>query len=277
MPLSPHNDFPQGVAHFTQEDQETYRQAFVKNQSCALGKPVGWKLALGAASTTNPLLGYTQPAIGQLLSHMIMYGSQAEINPSYAVLPLYEVDLFVRVKSTAINYAQTPQDIIEALDVVFPAYELPAGYTPLLSDLFGPQRGGPGLIPLLNGLARLAVLGNPIPIPGTRTIEEWAATLSSLTGTEKVTTQDGTFSRSFNSSVNFLTFALTLVQKLNALGYTIKKGDILSLGNLTGTNLVQETIQQVEATYTNLAPNGLPVTVTIFFTPQGPCVSESAA
>lgn len=276
MPLSPQYDFPQDVAQFTQEEQQTYRQAFVKNQSCALGKPVGWKLALGAASPTNPLLGYTQPVVGQLLSQMLIKGPQARINPNYAVLPIYEVDVFVRVKSAAINHAKTPRELIESLDLVFPAYELAAGYVPTLSDLFGPQRGGPGLLPLLNGAARLAVLGCPIKIPGKRSIEEWVTTLSSLTGTEEITTESETFTRSFNTTTNFVTFALTLVQKVQELGYTLKKGDILSLGNLTGTNLWQASIQEVKATYTNLSPDGQPVTVTVYFDPQGECTSSAS-
>ncbi len=191
---------------------------------------------------------------------MVICGPEAQIRNNYAILPLNEVDLFVRVKSTAINEATTAEEFVENIDAVFPAYELAAGYVPTINGLFGPVLNGNGLLPLLNGAARLSVLGNAIPIPGTQTIAQWITTLSSIEGQEVVNTTEGPINRPFDTTVNFVTFGLILIAKLNEFGHTLKRGDILSLGTLTGVNQFNGTELQMVATYTNLDPEG-PVTV----------------
>ena len=262
LPIDPVKDFPGNVANFTATQQEDYRAQFTRNSACALGNPVGWKLALGSATPANPTAGYTTPAIGQLLSKMIICGPNATISNNYAVLPFYEVDLLVRVSNIAINNATTPQQILENIDAVMPAYELAAGFTSSFDELVGPALGGNSLLVLLNGAARLVVTGTPIPVLGSRTIKQWQEILSgNIQGKEVVSTRTTPLVSNFNNA-DFLLFAQRLINKLNEFGYEAKPGDLLSLGSLTGLTLFTGNETAMSATFTNLDPNG-PVMVNL--------------
>lgn len=277
FPIDPVKDFPENIDSFTDQERADYRTEFTRNLACVLGSPVGWKLALGNASPTNPVLGYTQPAIGQLLDKMIICELAPTVNNKYASLPIVEVDLFVRVKDAAINQATTPEELIAHLESIFPGFELAAGYTSSLTDLAGPELGGNSLIPLLNGAARLAVLGEAIPI-SSQSSTAWVALLSgALTGTEEImrTTGPGT-TRTFGS-VNFIELLQVLLMKLQENGISVQKGDILSLGNLTGVNLYEGNEVRFEATYDNLNPDG-PLTVSVqFSTDTGLCIGNAGS
>lgn len=273
MPVDPDADFPVNILSLTDEEREQYRKLFVKGQAKVFGEPVGWKLALGTATPATPALGYTQPAIGQLLSRMIIRGSDVKIRNNYAVLPIYEVDLVFRVKSSAINHATTYEDIVRNIDGVYPFYELPAGYVPTILDLAGPLLGGNSLLPMLNGAARLGVLGKRIPVPGKLCTADWVARLSDIAGEELVIKSSGNILRVFNN-LNFLQFALTLIQQLNLRGLKARAGDILSLGNLTGTNLFDGTEEEMIARYDNIDPKG-PVTLRLLVdNVNGLCIAK---
>ena len=261
MPLDPKSDFPIDTAVYTKEQQEDFRREFVGHLSEVFGNPVGWKLALSAADYDNPVLGYTQPAIGQLLDRMIIKGPEARIKNDYAILPFYEVDLFIRVSDDAINDATTPEDIISNIDAVIPAYELPGGFVRSLDELAGPKKDGKGLIPLLNGLARLFVLGDEIPVPGSLSSEQWIERLNNVEGEERVITREKPITRPCKKAP-FVTFALTLLSELRVRGHKVHKGDLLGLGFLTGVNKLIGTEREMIATYTNLDPAG-PVAVKV--------------
>lgn len=259
MPVDPNADFPVDVTTLSDAEREEYRKLFVKGQSKVFGNGVGWKLALGTATPENPALGYTEPSIGQLLTRMIIRSSDARIKNNYAVLPIYEADLVVRVRNYAINHATTFEDIVNNIDGVYPFYELAAGYVPTVPGLFGSLIGGNSLLPMLNGAARLGVLGERIPVPGNLSTANWVARLSDIEGEELVVKPSGNVLRPFNNQ-NFLQFALTLIEQLNLRGIKAKPGDILSLGNLTGVNVFDGTEEEIIAHYDNLDPDG-PVTL----------------
>lgn len=278
MPIDPDKDFPPGIATFTDGQREEYRREFAKNISCVFGCPVGWKLALSAASPTNPVLGYTEPSIGQLFAKMNICSSEVRIRNDFAVGAAHEVDCIIRVSNEAINSATTPEQIIENIDAVFPYLELPALYVETLAQLAGPGAPffGNSLLTPLNGVARLGVLGKAIPVPGSRTTAKWIQTLMLVTGTETITTTNGPISRPFNNA-NYIEFALTLIRLLNKNGIRVKKGDLLSLGNLTGVNLFNPDELEIEATYTNLDPQGPVAMKIIVDNSNGLCIGSSAA
>lgn len=275
MPVDPNKDFPRTIAQFTDNQRELYRQEFAKNIACVFGCPVGWKLALGTASPTTPALGYTKPCIGQLFSRMNINSSEARVTSQYAIGATHETDLIFRVSNEAINNATTASDIIQNIDAIIPYIELPALYVQTLAELSGPAAPffGNGLLTPLNGATRLGLLGTPIPVPGTRTIDQWTAVLSRVTGTEETITSNGTITRPFNQS-NFITFALTLIRLLHENGITVKKGDLLSLGNLTGVNLFQPNELELKSTYNDIDPNG-PVTMRLIVDDaKGLCIGD---
>ncbi len=281
MPIDPVNDFPVNVAAFTPEEQEEYRREFTKNISCVFGNPVGWKLAVGAATPSNPILGYTAPVLGRILNGMIFCGAEATIRNNYAVLPIYEVCVYIRVSDAAINQAKTRADIVNNIDAVIPSYELAAGFVPTIQDLLGPDDGGNSLLILLNGAARLNVFTPPIPVPGSRTTAEWISVLSDLNGQEVVTIDNGPpIIRPFNDNVDFLNFALILIQQIHDHGFEVQVGDVLGLGTvtgaLTGVNPFEGNETKMVATYTNIDPNGT-VTVTMNVDNEnGICVGDAS-
>lgn len=276
LPVDPNKDFPPNVANFTDSQREEYRREFAKNIECNFGCPIGWKLALGNASPTTPVLGYTEPSIGQLFTKMIICSTEALITNEFAVGAAHEVDVIIRVSNEAINGATEPEQIIENIDALFPFYELPAFYVPTIQEIAGPNAPffGNALLTPLNAAARLGMIGNAIPVPGKRTTQEWIETLTRLTGTETIQTTTGTTVRQFGTA-NFMNYALTLITLLNKNGITVKKGDLLSLGNLTGTAPFQPTELKLSALYTNLDPDG-PVTMTLLVgNVNGLCIGGS--
>ena len=246
----------------TGQEQEAFRKDFVTQLTTFYGKPIGWKLALYAATPSTPLLGYTKPLLGQFLEQMILYGSTMHIKHNFATLPLYEVDFFVRVSNEEINQATTPEQFIENIDALYPAFELPDGFVSSFEKLEGPQKGGPSLLPLFNGLARLAVLAEEIPVPGSLTIPEWEKILSALSGEEIITTLEGTIKRSFNK-VDLVAAGLLFIQVLKKHNYRAQKGDLISLGNVTGIHQFTGTEQTLVARYDTLIEAGFHGTVTL--------------
>ena len=80
--------------------------------------------------------------------------------------------------------------------------------------------------------------------------------LSALEGVEEVTTTEEPIIREFNPP-NFIDSAFKLVQLIQKRSFR----DLLGLGTITGVNsLVDDSVVEAVATYTNLDPNG-PVTV----------------
>ena len=275
MPVDPNKDFPPNIAQFTDAQREEYRQEFAKNIACVFGMPVGWKLAASAATPASPVLGYTKPSIGQLFSRMNIFGSEARITNNYAVGAAHESDLIIRVSNEAINDATTPEDIIENIDAVIPYIELPALYVQTLAEIAGPEApfSGNSLLTPLNAVARFGLLGSPIPVPGERTTDEWITALSSVTGQEETVTTTGAVVKPFNGA-DYLNFALRLISLLKQNGITVHKGELLSLGNLTGVNLFQPNELEIRATYDTISPDG-PVTIKVIVDNQdGLCIGK---
>lgn len=83
-----------------------------------LGKVVGYKAGL-----TNPAVqkrfNTDKPVWGKLYEGMVLE-SGATVEAAFGARPLYEADMLVRVKSTDINQAKTPMEVLQAIDQVIP-------------------------------------------------------------------------------------------------------------------------------------------------------------
>lgn len=191
-----------------------------------LGAPVGYKAGL-----TNPAVqkrfNADAPVWGVLYAPM-MLADGAAVDAAFGARPLYEADMLVRVKSASVNHAKTPEDVLQHVDQVIPAIELPD----LVVQAPG-QLDGAG-ISAINVGARLFVAGAPIAVGPTRGDRaQWAQALRDMT---VVVSADGSeVDRGKGSDVlgHPLQAVIWLAQELQKSELYLKPGDLVSLGSFS--------------------------------------------
>ncbi|HZF80241.1 MAG TPA: fumarylacetoacetate hydrolase, partial [Rubrivivax sp.] len=148
---------PQGL---NAADGECSRGKFNRLLELQLGEPVGYKAGL-----TNPAVqkrfNADAPVWGTLYASM-MLANNATLEATFGARPLFEADMLVRVASSNINSAKTPQDVLDSIDQVIPAIELPD----LVVQAPGQLNGA--AITAINVGARYFVSGTPLAVPSTR-------------------------------------------------------------------------------------------------------------
>jgi len=219
-----------------------------------MGKVVGYKAGL-----TNPAVqkrfNTDKPVWGKLYEGMVL-PSGATVEAGFGARPLYEADMLVRVKSTAINQARTPMDVLEAIDQVIPFIELP--------DLLvqaPPKLNGAG-VSAINVGARLGVAGSPLAVPVLRA--ERYALLDALRDM-RVSLQDANGAslgggKGSDILEHPLNAVVWLAGALAQEGLALQPGDLVSLGSFSPL-LPPKAGLSVTATYDGL-PGAAPVRVT---------------
>lgn len=228
--------------------QEQYNALIGKD----LGGVVGYKAGL-----TNPAVqkrfGYDKPVRGTLYAGMIL-SSPARVPAAYGARPVYEGDMVAVVGDAArLMAAKTPLEALQALKEIRPFIELP--------DLvFDPQvkLDGPQLL-AVNVAARLGVLGDPIPLPGTA---ESVMKLAEMK-VEVVDQTGAVLGGGKGSDVldNPLNAVLWIAESLQAEGKALKTGDLLSLGSFSAL-LPPKPGTTVTVRYIGLTSSLIQVTVT---------------
>lgn len=192
-----------------------------------MGPVVGYKAGL-----TNPAVqkrfGYDKPVWGKLFDGMVLENG-AEVPAAFGARPLYEADLLVRVKSDTINQARTPEEVLDAIDLIIPFIELPD-----LVVQAPPRLNGPA-ISAINVGARLGVAGQAITVPAFRA-ERYAL----LNGLRDMTVllQDGAgaeLGRGKGSDIleHPLNAVVWLAQALAKEGLAMQPGELISLGSFS--------------------------------------------
>lgn len=200
--------------------QERYTALIAKD----LGRVVGYKAGL-----TNPAVqkrfNYDKPLRGTLYEKMILQAG-ARIPAAYGVRPVFEADMVAVVGDAAkLMAAKTPLDALGALKEIRTFIEMP-------DLLFDPQVKLDGTILLgANVVARLGVLGNPIPLPATA---DSVAKLAAM----KVEVLDQTGAvlgggKGSDVLENPLNAVLWIAESLRAEGKAVKNGDLLSVGSFS--------------------------------------------
>jgi 2-keto-4-pentenoate hydratase len=209
-------------------DGECTRAKFNRLLGTSLGPVVGYKAGL-----TNPAVqkrfNHDSPVWGVLYEAMLLKDG-AVVDAAFGARPLFEADLLVRVASADINQAQTPAEVLAAVDQVIPFIELP--------DLVvqAPPKLNGAAISAINVGARLGVLGAPIAVPAMRA--ERYALLDALRDMVVIVAEGGKeVDRGKGSDV--------LEHPLNAVvwlakdmarsggGAALKPGDLVSLGSFS--------------------------------------------
>ncbi len=212
--------------NLTAADGECSRAKFNRMLALQLGAPVGYKAGL-----TNPAVqkrfNADAPVWGTLYAPMLLQ-SGASVAANFGARALFEADLLVRVGSSAINQARSPQDVMAAIDQLIPFIELP--------DLVvqAPAKLNGAAISAINVGARLGVLGTPLVVPTTRA--ERFALQDALRDMTVIVSVDGAeVDRGKGSDVleHPLHAVVWLVQDMARHGMALKAGDVVSLGSFS--------------------------------------------
>jgi 2-keto-4-pentenoate hydratase len=195
---------------------------FVRRLSEDLGPVVGYKAAL-TNPTAQARFQLTHPLYGFLLEDMVL-DSGATLPADFAVTPMAEGDLMVRVKDASINQATTDAELLAALDAVIPFIELP--------DLIyaNPAQVNASALVAANVGARYGVMGEAIALEPT---DDWQTRLGNI----RVVIKNGQGQYLTEGTSRALGHPLTIVRwlrdTLNSQGIELRPGDLLSLGTLT--------------------------------------------
>ena len=210
-------------ADISMADAECGQKRLVQKLELALGPVVGYKAGL-----TNPSVqkrfGVTEPLRGALLQRMLLQEGK-DVPARFGARPVFEADLLVTVRNSAIHRARTHLEALKSLSLIVPFIELP--------DLVVAEgeKLSASLIVFINVGARLGVMGKGVPVEAT---EAFARSLAAMQ--VRVTDQDGRELAGASGSAIMghpLNAVQWLAKDLERSGVTLKAGDVLSLGSFT--------------------------------------------
>jgi 2-keto-4-pentenoate hydratase len=192
-----------------------------------LGPVIGYKVGLTHPAVRR-MFKTDDPVWGTLYQGMLL-PSGSVVPAGFGARPTVEADLMVRVGSDAINTAQTPEDVLKAIDQLIPFIELPDMMVeaPLTLDAHA--------LMAINVAARLGVTGTPVPIPSEPAQRD---AFARALGTMRLTMTDGEgrllgHGQGADLLGHPLNAALWLVQALRREGIRLQAGQFLSLGTFS--------------------------------------------
>lgn len=188
----------------------------------AIGAPTGYKIAL-ATVASQAQFRMSEPAIGILREpQFLRSGAVVELTGNRDVLVAFEPDLLVTVSDTAINDAETIEQVAAALGSVSAFAEVPQ-----LLSLPADASRAPMFV-AANAGARLGIVGDTIGFDRDDMLERLSAM--------RVTVEDGhsnlvSSAQGSDLMGHPLNPALFLVRKLREQGIRLAVGDRISLGS----------------------------------------------
>ena len=203
-------------------DGECSRAKLNKLLARDLGAPVGYKAGL-----TNPAVqkrfNADAPVWGTLYAPMLL-ASGAVVDAAFGARALFEADMLVRVSSTAINRATTPDQVLAAIDAVIPFIELP--------DLVvaAPPKLNGAAITAINVGARLGVMGEPIPVQRTAEFSNALRDMVAIVKGDGVELDRGLGSDVLEHPLNAVVW---LAKDMARSGQSMRVGDLISLGSFS--------------------------------------------
>jgi 2-keto-4-pentenoate hydratase len=148
----------------------------------------------------------------------------ATVEAAFGARPVFEADLLVRVADARINQAKTPEQVLQYIDQVIPAIELP--------DLVveAPPKLNGQAIAAINVGARYFVAGAPIAVQRT---PEFANALASMKIVVMGNGDD--LDKGFGSDVlgHPLNAVVWLAQDLARNGMALQRGGLVSVGSFS--------------------------------------------
>lgn len=215
---------PNPPASMTADGAACGRDKFTARLGEQSGRVIGYKAGL-----TNPAVqkrfNYSAPVRGTLFEKMIVRDG-AVVPAQFGARPLYEADLVVAVRSSAIHSARTPLEVLQQITAIHPFIELPDLMFEDPSKINGPA------LTYVNVGARLGVLGAAIPVRNSDPAMVNALrnmTVRLLDGNGKEL-DSGKGSAILDHPLNAVVW---LAADLKRSGITLKPGDLLSLGSFS--------------------------------------------
>jgi 2-keto-4-pentenoate hydratase len=206
-------------------------------------KVIGYKAGL-----TNPAVqkrfNASAPVWGVLYAPMLLQDG-ATIDAAFGARPVFEADLLVRVSDSRISQAKTPEQVLQYIDQLIPAIELPDLVVEAPSKLNGAG------VAAINVAARYFVTGSPIEVKRTQAFADSLASMKVLVmgGGEDL---DTGFGRDvLDHPLNAVAW---LAQDLPKHGLALKKGDLVSVGSFSKL-MPPKAGQKVEVQYQGLPDN----------------------
>jgi 2-keto-4-pentenoate hydratase len=243
-------DMPDGL---TDADGACTRAKLHDLMSQKGAKVIGYKAGL-----TNPAVqkrfNSDKPVWGRLYEGMLLPSGSA-VDAAFGARPLFEADMLVRVRSSDVNLATTPGQVLEAIDQIIPFIELPDLVVQAPAKLNGAAIGA------INVGAKLGITGQPIPVPAGEA--DRAALLVAL-GEMTILLSDGSggeIARGRGSDIleHPLNAVVWLAKAMAEEGLALKPGELVSLGSFSPL-LPPKPGLEVTLTYQGL-PGAAPVKV----------------
>ena len=212
----------------------------------------GYKVGL-TDSSSRDRFGITQPLVGVLFRTMILPdGAVIDLDSTTSLL--VELDLLARVKSTAINQANTIEDIARHIDAIVPFIELPDALFRLDGDNAAP------LLMAGNVGARWGVAGAPVTVDNAgELVESLPGLRLQLSDDTGAVIRSGSGSQILGHPLNSILF---LQKELALRNETIRPGQLLSLGAIGGP-LAAQRGRRYTAVYSGYGPGSFSVSVLI--------------
>lgn len=185
-------------------------------------KPVGYKAGL-----TNPAVqkrfNASAPVYGVIYEPMLLKNGTT-LDAAFGAKPLFEADLLVRVADVRINQAKTPAQVLQAIDQVIPALELPD----LVVEAPGKLNGA--AMAAINVGGRYFVTGTPIAVQHTPQFLDALANMKVLLLGDSQLLDSGFGRDVLEHPLNAVVW---LAQDLQRQGLALKKGDLVSVGSFS--------------------------------------------
>jgi 2-keto-4-pentenoate hydratase len=211
---------PEGLSTADGECSRAKFNAFLTQQ--VGGKVIGYKAGL-----TNPAVqkrfNATAPVWGMLYAPM-MLADGASLDAAFGARPLFEADLLVRVSSSGVNQAKTPAQVLQYIDLVIPAIELPDLVVEAPTKLNGAG------VTAINVGARYFVTGTPIPVQRTQAFADALANMKVVVMGSMEDLDTGHGSDVLEHPLNAVAW---LAQDLQRQGLSLKPGDLVSVGSFS--------------------------------------------
>ncbi|MCY4338252.1 MAG: hypothetical protein OXD47_05555 [Gammaproteobacteria bacterium] len=212
----------------------------------------GYKVGL-TDSKARDMFGISQPLVGVLFKEMLLPdGAVVELDSATSLL--VELDLLARVKSAAINQAETVAEVARHIDAVIPFIELP-------DVLFTLDGDNPAALLVAGNVgAKWGVVGKPVSVTNARELVESLPTMTlQLTDDTGAVLRAGQGSLILEHPLNSILF---LQQELTLSNETMKPGQLISLGAIGGP-VKAERGRRYTAKYTGFGAGNVSVSVLV--------------
>ncbi len=203
-------------------------------------------LMMNLAPDYGSVAGYQRDSAagGALFSAVLLENmftsSGATLHRARECNPSVELELLIRVGSKRINEAETLAAVAAQISEVLPAVEVRDQL------LVATQRFDSAALIAINGGVRYLVLGRPIVVPSSITVDDWAGAFTAhLFQNDGKTVSHGS---GLVTGTDPLQAVLELKQLLQKRGRFLKAGDLLALGSI-GLAVEPDTNGRFEASF----------------------------